>query len=61
MEIQSDDDLRVAARGKLVRWQNGFEVAADVVVVVEFAVDDCVEAVGRRIEGLGGGRGQVID
>lgn len=44
VQVQGDDDLGVAAAGEGVGG-DGLEVCADGVVVVEFAVDDGVDAV----------------
>ena len=37
------------------------ELGAEVIVVVEFAVDDGMDAVRRRVEGLGARGGEVVD
>lgn len=65
--VERDDDL--AVRSSLESIVVGSdEVSADTVGVVEFAVDDGVDAAvgggrggGGRMERLGAGRGEVVD
>lgn len=60
VQVQCDDDLGIGAGGEVV-FCFLLEPSSDATVVVELAVDDGVDAVGRGVEGLGGRGGEVID
>lgn len=58
--VQGDDDLRVGSRGELVVG-GVFDLLANVVVVVELAVDDGVDLAVRRVKRLSSIGGEVVD
>jgi len=60
VEVQRDDNLGIRPRGELVVG-GLLELGADAVVVVELAVDNCVDAVGWGVEGLGGGWREIVN
>lgn len=60
MEVEGDNELGVGRGGERVVCL-GFEIFAEDVVVVEFAIDNRVDAVGRGMEGLRACGGEVVD
>lgn len=60
MLVQRDDNLAVTPALEFVARLGG-EVGAYGFVVVELAVDDCVDGVFVVVEGLGAVGGEVVD
>ena len=71
MEVESDDQFAIGPASEGVGDAVGvgsvgaggglFEVSAEIVVIVEFPIDDGVDAARRGMEGLSAGGGEIVD
>jgi len=59
MQVQRNDNLRVRPRSEQI-LRLSLQPRPDRIVVVELAVDHRVDAMSGRVEGLGGGGGEVV-